>query len=59
MQKIDDVKTPTNLEKFRQSLKKYCKSYKHNTFIYNKINYKKTCVNIKNVRSLQTYTLKN
>ena len=24
MLKIEDVKTPTNLEEFRQSLKKYC-----------------------------------
>ena len=46
MQKIDDIKTPTNLEEFRQSLKKYCKGSKYNIFIYNKINDKKTCVNI-------------
>ena len=41
MQKKDDVKTPTNLEEFRQSLKKYCKDYKHNIFTYNKIIIKK------------------
>ena len=36
MQKIDDIKTSTNLEEFRRSFEKYCKGNKHNIFIYDK-----------------------
>ena len=38
MKKIEDIKTPTNIEEFRQSLKKYCLGQKDSIFIYNKIN---------------------
>ena len=38
MKKIEDIKTPTNLEEFRQGLKKYCLGHKDSIFIYNKIN---------------------
>ena len=33
MKKIEDIKTPTNLEELRQSLKKYCLGYKGSIFI--------------------------
>ena len=46
MEKIEDVKTPINLEEFRHSLKKYCLGYKNSIFIYNKVNNTKFCVNI-------------
>ena len=28
MQKVEDIKTPTNLEEFRHGLKKYCLGHK-------------------------------
>ena len=46
MEKIEDIKTPTNLEEFRHSLKKYCLGYKNSIFIYNNVNNTKICVNI-------------
>ena len=36
MKKIEDIQTPTNIEVFRQSLKKYCLGHKNSIFIFNK-----------------------
>ena len=52
MKKIEDIKTPTNLEEFRQSLKKYCLGNKNRLFIYNKINSKKIFINIDRISKM-------
>ena len=52
MQKIEDIKTPSNLEEFRQSLKKYCLGYKHSIFIYSKINNTKLSVDINKISKM-------
>ena len=52
MLKIEDVKTPTNLEEFRQSLKKYCLGNENSIFIYNKINNTKINVDINKISKI-------
>lgn len=52
MQKVEDIKTPTNLEEFRQGLKKYCLGYKDSIFIYNKINNIKVNVDINKISKM-------
>ena len=52
MKKIEDIKTPTNLEEFRQSLKKYCLGYKGNIFIYNKTSNTKVSVDIDKISKM-------
>ena len=52
MKKIEDIKTPTNLEEFRRSLKKYCLGNKDNVFIYNKINNTKVSVDINKISKI-------
>ena len=52
MQKVEDIKTPTNLEEFRQSLKKYCLGNENSIFIYNKINNTKINVDINKISKI-------
>ena len=52
MKKVEDIKTPTNLEEFRQGLKKYCLGYKDSIFIYNKINNIKVNVDINKISKM-------
>ena len=52
MKKIEDIKTPTNLEEFRQGLKKYCLGYKDCIFIYNKINNKIASIDINKISKM-------
>lgn len=52
MQKIEDIRTPTSPEEFRQSLKKYCLGYKDSIFIYNKINNTKVSVDINKISKM-------
>ncbi len=52
MQKIEDIKTPSNLEEFRQSLKKYCLGHKNSIFIYNNINNTKVSVDINKISKM-------
>ena len=52
MKKIEDIRTPTNLEDFRESLKKYCLGHKESIFIYNKKSNKKVSVDINNISKI-------
>ena len=52
MKKIEDIKTPTNLEEFRQNLKKYCLGQKHSIFIFNKKNNTKNIVDINRISKI-------
>ena len=52
MQKVEDIKTPTNLEEFRQGLKKYCLGHKDSIFIYNKANNTKVSVDINQISKM-------
>ena len=52
MKKIEDIKTPINLEEFRQSLKKYCLGHKDSIFIFNKINNTKFSVDIDKISKM-------
>jgi hypothetical protein len=50
--KIEDIKTPTTIEEFRDNLKKYCLGYKESVFIYNKKNRKKFSININKISKI-------
>ena len=52
MQKVEDIKTPTNLKEFREGLKKYCLGSKDSIFIYNKINNTKVSVDINKISKM-------
>ena len=52
MLKIEDIKTPTTIEEFRDNLKKYCLGYKESVFIYNKRNRKKFNININKISKI-------
>ena len=52
MLKIEDVKTPTTIEEFKNNLKKYCLGNKDSIFIYNKINGKKFSVNVNKISKM-------
>ena len=52
MKKIEDIKTPINIEEFRQSLKKYCLGHKNSIFIFNKTNNAKNSVNINRISKI-------
>ena len=52
MRKVEDIKTPTNLEEFRQSLKKYCLGHKGSIFIYNKTSNTKVSVDIDKISKM-------
>ena len=52
MKKIEDIKTPTNLEEFRQSLKRYCLGHNDRIFIYNKRNNTKINVDINRISKI-------
>ena len=52
MKKIEDIKTPINLEEFRQGLKKYCLGYNDSIFIFNKTNNIKFNVDIDNISKM-------
>ena len=52
MKKIEDIQTPTNIEEFRQSLKKYCLGHKNSIFIFNKINNAKNSVDINRISKI-------
>ena len=49
MQKVEDIKTPTNLKEFRESLKKYCLGNMDSIFIYNRTNNRKISVDINRI----------
>ena len=52
MKKIEDIQTPTNIEEFRQSLKKYCLGHKNSIFIFNKTNNAKNSVDINRISKI-------
>ena len=52
MLKIEDIKTPTTVEEFRDNLKKYCLGKKDSIFIYNKINDKQFCIDINKISKM-------
>ncbi len=52
MQKVEDIKTPTNLKEFRESLKKYCLGNKDSIYIYNKTNNIKVNIDINKISKM-------